>query len=82
MKDQRELKAEKALERKAEMGETISEKVAEHFEEKQTTYIYSLCASKHLSCPQNLMSCTYSCLILNDAKISDRIIKPSSNRAM
>lgn len=80
--NQRKLKAEKALERKGEMREAISEKVAEHSEEKQTTYIYSLCASEHLSCPQNLMSRTYSCLILNYAEIPDRVIKSSSNQAM
>lgn len=37
MKDQRKLKAEKALERKSEVGEAISEKIAEHFEEKLLT---------------------------------------------
>lgn len=62
MKDPRKLQTEKALERKGAVGEAISEKVAEHCEEKQTTYICSLCASEHLSCPQNLMSCTYSCI--------------------
>lgn len=44
------------------MGEAIPEKVADHFEEKQTTSVCSLCASEHLNCTQNLMSCTYSCL--------------------
>lgn len=62
MKDQRKLKAEEALEREGALGEAISEKVAEHFEEKQMIYICSLCASEHLSCQQNLMLCTYSCL--------------------
>lgn len=75
MEDQRKLKAEEALEGKGEMGEAISEKVAEHFEEKRTTYICSLCASEPLSCLQNLMSCTYACLFLNYPEIPDRIIK-------
>lgn len=29
------------------MGEAISEKVADHFQEKQTACICSLCASEH-----------------------------------
>lgn len=60
MTDQGKSKAEKALEKEDEMGKAISAKVAEHFEEKQTTSICLLCTSEHLSCPQNLISFTYS----------------------